>query len=66
LEAEVLPLYEKYKIKHDVYTYQHLIKMYLNLRDMDTLMALWDRMRKQEQFSPNDKILQNVLEAGIR
>jgi len=66
LEAEVLPLYEKYKIKHDVYTYQHLIKMYLNIRDLDTLMALWDRMRAKEDFSPNQRILDNVLEGAIR
>ena len=53
LEANVLPLYEKYKIKHDMFTYQHLIRMYLNLRDLDTLMKLWDRMRSKEDFKPN-------------
>ncbi len=59
-------MYEKYKIKHDVYTYQHLIKMYLNMRDLDTLMALWDRLRTKEEFAPNQRILDNVLEGAIR
>ena len=30
IEAYVLPLYEKHKIKYDVYTFQHLCKLYLN------------------------------------
>jgi len=61
-----LPLYEKYKIKHDVYTYQHLVKMYLNIRDTDTLMSLWDRLRTKEKFKPNERILDIVLEGAIR
>jgi pentatricopeptide repeat protein len=61
-----LPLYEKYRIKHDVYTYQNLSRMYLKLRDLDSVMALWDKMKERETFKPNQMILNTVLEAAIR
>lgn len=66
LEAEVLPLYEKFKIKHDVYTYQNLTRMYLKLRDFDTIMLLWDKLRTKETFKPNQMMLNTVFEAAIR
>lgn len=66
LEAEVLPLYDKFKIKHDVYTYQNLSRMYLKLRDLDTIMILWDKLRTKESFSANLMLLNTVLEAAIR
>jgi hypothetical protein len=66
LEAEVLPLYEKYRIKHDIYTYQNLSQMYLKLRDLDSVMALWDKLRERETFKPNQMMLNTVLEAAIR
>lgn len=66
LEAEVLPLYEKFKIKHDVYTYQNLTRMYLKLRDFDTIMVLWDKLRTKETFKPNQMMLNTVFEAAIR
>lgn len=66
LEAEVLPLYEKFKIKHDVYTYQNLTRMYLKLRDFETIMVLWDKLRTKETFKPNQMMLNTVFEAAIR
>lgn len=66
LEAEVLPLYDKFKIKHDVYTYQNLSRMYLKIRDLDTIMVLWDKLRTKESFSANLMLLNTVLEAAIR
>lgn len=50
LETKVLPLFEKYKIKHDIFTYQHLIRAYLNTRENDTIMNLYDRMVKKEKI----------------
>lgn len=50
LEAEVLPLFDKYRMKQDVYTYQNLSKMYLMLRDIDTVMSLYDRLKEKENF----------------
>lgn len=35
LEQKVLPLYAKNRIKFDVYTYQIITKMYLNIRELD-------------------------------
>jgi hypothetical protein len=66
LEAEVLPLYEKHHIKHDVYTYQNLSRMYLALRDMDTVMSMWDRIRDKDKIKPNQMLLNTVFEAAIR
>ena len=53
MEAKILPLYEKYKITHDVYTYQNLAKLYLDVRDLDTVMKLYDRIKEKESFQPN-------------
>ena len=41
LEAKVLPQYAKHRIEHDVCTYAHLTKMYLNLRDLDKVVDLY-------------------------
>lgn len=35
LERKVLPLYTQNNINYDVYTFQHLTKMYLNMRELD-------------------------------
>jgi hypothetical protein len=45
LDANVLPLYEKYKIKHDVFTFQHISKMYLNLREFDLVKNLYKKLK---------------------
>lgn len=37
LDSNVLPLFEKYKLKHDVYTYQNISKMYLNMTDFEMI-----------------------------
>lgn len=66
LEADVLPLYEKYRLKHDVYTYQNLSKMYLNLRQLETVISLWDQLRNKESFKPNQMLLNIVLESAMR
>ena len=52
LDANVLPLYDKYKIKHDIYTYQNLSKMYLNLADHDMVVNMYLRLKK-ENIRPN-------------
>ena len=59
-------MYEKFKIKHDVYTYQNLTRMYLKLRDLDTIMVLWDKLRTKETFKVNQMMLNTVFEAAIR
>lgn len=40
--------------------------MYLMLREMDTVMSLWDKLRAKETFRPNQMLLQIVLEAAVR
>jgi len=50
MESMVLPLYEKYKVKHDIYTYQHLLKAYLNVRENDTVLKIYDRLVTKEKF----------------
>jgi hypothetical protein len=42
LERKVLPLYVQNNIKHDVYTFQHLSKMYLNMRELDQVVKLYN------------------------
>ena len=65
LDSKVLPLYEKFRIKPDVFTYQHLTKLYLNLRDLDMVKSLYRKMKKQG-LTPNQMLLNNALEAGMR
>lgn len=43
LESKILPLYEKYRIQHDVYTYQNLTKMYLNMLELDKVIDLYKK-----------------------
>lgn len=69
LETEILPLYEKHRVKHDVYTYQELGRMYLSLRDLNMVINLWDRIKANKDglsIKPNQMVLNTVLEAGIR
>lgn len=40
--------------------------MYLKLRDFDTIMVLWDKLRTKEAFKPNQMMLNTVFEAAIR
>jgi len=46
LDANVLPLYEKYKIPHDIYTFQNLSKMYLNMSDYSMVKTLYKDFKK--------------------
>ena len=41
LETKVLPEYTKHRIQHDVYTYQHITKMYLNMLELDKVIELY-------------------------
>ena len=65
LDANVLPLYQKYKINYDVYTFQHLGKMYLNLQEYSMVKSLYKNL-KEEKLSPNQSYLNSVLEASVR
>ena len=52
LDSNILPLYEKHRIPHDIYTYQSLSKMYLNMGDYEMVKSLYKKM-KGEKFGPN-------------
>lgn len=65
LETKVLPEYTKYRIQHDVYTYQHLTKMYLNMLDLEKVIELY-RKCLAAKIAPNKLMLSTVLEAGLR
>lgn len=40
--------------------------MYLHLRDLDTVMKLYDRLKTKEDFEPNKMIINTVFEAALR
>lgn len=65
LDAKVLPLYDKYKIPYDIYTFQHLSKMYLNMADYEMVKTLY-RNLKTTGVTPNQLYLNSVLEASVR
>ena len=43
LEQKVLPQYALNKINFDQNTYNHLAKLYLNLRDLDKVVEIYDK-----------------------
>jgi len=65
IEGLVLPLYEKYAIKRDTFTYQHLMEMYLAQRDMDTIDRLYGVM-KSEGVEPSFYCMNYYLEMAMR
>ena len=65
LETKVLPEYTKHRIPHDVYTYQHITKMYLNMLELDKVIELY-RKCLDAKITPNKLMLSTVLEAGLR
>lgn len=65
LDAKVLPLFEKYRLKHDVYTYQNITKMYLHMKDFDMIKKLYKSF-KEDNITPNKMLLNTILESSIR
>ena len=65
LEAKVLPQFERHRIQHDVNTYQHLTKLYLNLRDLEKVIELY-RKSIEAGHRPTWRLLMNYLEASMR
>lgn len=65
LEQKILPLYAKNRIDYDCYTYQNICKMYLNMRETDKVIAMYNKC-KEAGIAPKKQLLQHVLEAGIR
>jgi hypothetical protein len=65
LDANILPLYEKYNIKHDIFTFQFLGKLYLNMAEYDMVKSLYKNL-KDENIEENQSFLDAVLEASMR
>ena len=41
--------------------------MYLNMRELDAVMTLWDKMRQKEKnMLPNQRMLDTVFECSLR
>lgn len=65
IEAKVLPQYALHKIPYDENTYAHLSKMYLETRELDKVIELFDRSQAAG-LKPVRKLAESFLEAGIR
>jgi len=65
IEAKVLPLYAVHKIEYDQNTYAHLARLYLDLRDMEKVVELFDKSQ-EAGLKPVNKLLASYLEAGLR
>mmetsp|Transcript_14056 Transcript_14056/g.23876 ORF Transcript_14056/g.23876 Transcript_14056/m.23876 type:complete len:255 (-) Transcript_14056:272-1036(-) len=65
IEAYVLPLYEKHKINYDVYTFQNLSKLYLNIGEYNMVKTLFRKL-KDSGLTPNQHLLNSVVEAAMR
>jgi pentatricopeptide repeat protein len=65
VEGLVVPLYEKFGIPMDNYTYEHIIRMLLDLREYLSVFNLYDKL-KAKDLVPTNYILNSIVEAGIR
>ena len=65
IEAKVLAEFEKHQIKYDQNTYAHLAKLYLNTRDLDQVIKLFQKSQ-EVGLKPVAKLAHCYLEAGIR
>ena len=65
VETDVLPLYDRYRIKHDVYTYQNLAKLYSSMREFSKVFDLYNKC-KEEQIIVNKMLLVTTLDAAMR
>ena len=65
LEQKILPLYAKNRIQYDVHTYSNILRMYLDMREINQVFALYDKF-KATGMKPNKWLVSAVLEAGIR
>ncbi|KRX00511.1 hypothetical protein PPERSA_06154 [Pseudocohnilembus persalinus] len=65
LEGLVLPLYDNFKIPMDQYTYQHILEIYHNHRDLKTVYRVYKQMDK-ENIDKTWWTLNYVLDSAIR
>ena len=65
LEAKVLPQFERHRIAHDVNTYQHLTKLYLNLNELDKVVELYYKSI-EAGHTPTWRLMTNFLVASIK
>lgn len=61
VHEKVLPLYEKFKIAPDVYTYQHLISHYSEINELGLVFDTYDKMKSME-IKPNKVIMHHILQ----
>eukprot|EP01017_Pseudomicrothorax_dubius_P039719 TRINITY_DN6127_c0_g1_i7.p1 TRINITY_DN6127_c0_g1~~TRINITY_DN6127_c0_g1_i7.p1 ORF type:complete len:302 (-),score=50.16 TRINITY_DN6127_c0_g1_i7:136-1041(-) len=65
VEGMVLPLYEKYGIALDQFTYEHLVDLYHAKRDFGPVFRLNDQLIAAG-LTPSFNTLSNVLESAMR
>jgi pentatricopeptide repeat protein len=65
VEGLVVPLYEKHGVAMDGYTYEHIIRMLLDLREFLSIFNLYDKFKSRD-LRPTPFLLNSVIEAGIR
>lgn len=60
IHEKVLPLYEKYRIEPDIYTYQNLMQHYSDLNETGLVFQTYDKIKSLE-IKPNRVIMQTYL-----
>jgi hypothetical protein len=53
LNSKVFPLYKKFKIKPEIYTFSELSKIYLKVKEYDTVKNLYKKLKKDTSIKPN-------------
>jgi pentatricopeptide repeat protein len=65
VDGLVVPLFQKYDIKMNQFTYQHIFGMLIDLKKFDSIVKLYQQMIN-ENIVPSQKILNILLESGMR
>lgn len=65
LEGLVLPLFDKFAIKKTEYTYECLIELYKQQKNMEVVNRLFRDLKKQG-IEPGYNIINDVLDCAVR
>ena len=66
LEGLVLPLYEKFNIKMNEYTYEYLLQLYYEYKEMQTVYRIYGMIKADKSIDITYNGLNIMLETSIK
>jgi predicted MPP superfamily phosphohydrolase len=65
LEAKVLPLFDKHRLPFNVFTFQELIRLFYNTRELSRVNEMYEKL-KEFDIAPNKLMLGYLLQTAMR